>query len=168
MMHTLARFKRRSGKVPIMTIRRASWADGDGLVEIWLRFVRATHAFLSEDDIQSLLPATRDYLTSDGPELWVLCTDNGALMGFMGLSGSDIEALFLAPAFHGRGHGRRLVCHAQELRGDLTVDINEQNDAARRFYAACGFVMEGRSAVDDAGRPFPLLHMRLAALNQAP
>jgi putative acetyltransferase len=150
-----------------MTIRRANPTDRDALVEIWLRSVRATHTFLSEEDIQSLLPATRDYLTSDEPELWVLCADSGAIMGFMGMSGNEVAALFLAPEFRGCGGGRRLVRHAQELRGELTVDVNEQNAAARRFYEACGFVVESRSELDDAGRPFPVLHMRLAAPNLA-
>jgi putative acetyltransferase len=40
------------------------------------------------------------------------------------------------------------------------VDVNEQNEAARRFYEACGFEVAGRSETDSAGRPFPLLHMR--------
>ena len=146
-----------------MTIRRALSTERDALVDIWLRSVRATHTFLSEEDIQSLLPATREYLTSDDPELWVLCSDSGAVMGFMGMSGSEIEALFLAPEFHRRGGGRRLVQHAQKLRGELIVDVNEQNPAAHRFYEACGFVVEGRSELDDAGRPFPVLHMRLSA-----
>jgi putative acetyltransferase len=149
-----------------MSIRRAVPTDRDILVDVWLRSVRATHTFLSEEDIQSLLPLVRDYLTSDEPEFWVLCSDSGAIMGFMGLSGSKMESLFLAPEFHGRGGGRRLVRHAQELRGELTVDVNEQNPAAHRFYEACGFVVEGRSEVDDAGRPFPLLHMRLQAPKQ--
>jgi putative acetyltransferase len=149
-----------------MNIRRALPTDRETLVDIWLRSVRATHSFLSEQDIQSLLPPTRDYLTSDEPELWVLCSGAGEVMGFMGLSGGKIDALFLAPEFHGRGGGRRLVRHAQQLRGELTVDVNEQNPAGRRFYEACGFVVEGRSELDDAGRPFPLLHMRLPAPNQ--
>jgi putative acetyltransferase len=149
-----------------MNIRRAVSADREALVDIWLRSVRATHSFLSEQDIQSLLPAARDYLTSDEPEFWALCSDSGELMGFMGLSGSKMDALFLAPEFHRRGGGRRLVQHAQQLWGELTVDVNEQNSEARRFYEACGFVVEGRSELDEAGRPFPLLHMRLPAPNQ--
>jgi putative acetyltransferase len=148
-----------------MNIRRAIPADREVLVDIWLRSVRATHTFLSEEDIRSLLPPTREYLTSDEPELWVLCADSGAVVGFMGMSGSKLETLFLDPEFRGRGGGRRLVRHAQELHGELTTEVNEQNPAARRFYEACGFVVEGRSELDDAGRPFPLLHMRLAAPN---
>jgi putative acetyltransferase len=149
-----------------MDIRRAVPADRDILFDVWLRSVRATHTFVSEADIQSFIPLVRDYLASDGPEFWVLCADSGAVMGFMGMSGSKMESLFLAPEFHRRGGGRRLVRHAQELYGELTVDVNEQNPAACRFYESCGFVVEGRSEVDDAGRPYPLLHMRLAAPNR--
>ena len=92
------------------------------------------------------------------PEFWVVSSDDGAVMGFMGLSGSKMEALFLAPEFRGRGAGRQLVQHARTLRGELTTDVNEQHHAARRFYEGCGFVVEGRSELDDTGRPYPLLH----------
>jgi putative acetyltransferase len=82
----------------------------------------------------------------------------------MGLAGEDISALFLEPARRGRGGGSRLVAHAQASRGgDLAVDVNEQNQAAVGFYQALGFVVVGRSPLDDGGRPFPLLHMRRPA-----
>ena len=42
-----------------------------------------------------------------------------------------------------------------------TLDVNEQNPQAVGFYEHEGFVVAGRSPVADAGRPFPLLHMRL-------
>jgi putative acetyltransferase len=147
-----------------MDIRRAILTDREVLLDVWLRSVRATHTFVSEEDIQAMIPQVRDYLASSAPEFWVLC-DSGAIMGFMGMSGSKIESLFLAPEFQRRGAGRRLVRHAQALHGELTVDVNEQNAAARAFYEACGFVVEGRSELDDQGRPYPLLHMRWAALN---
>jgi len=147
-----------------MEIRRAIPTDREVLLDIWLRSVRATHTFVSEEDIRSMTPQVRDYLASSEPEFWVLCDDSGAIMGFMGMSGSKMESLFLAPEFHRRG-GRRLVLHSQALHGELTVDVNEQNSAARGFYQACGFAVEGRSELDDQGRPYPLLHMRLAAPN---
>lgn len=110
-----------------------------------------------------MIPYVRSYLSSSEPEIWVACDASGVAMGFMGLSGSKMETLFLAPEFHGRGAGRLMVRHAQSLRSELTVDVNEQNAAARRFYEACGFVVEGRSDLDEQGRPYPLLHMRLVA-----
>ena len=149
-----------------MNIRRAFPTDQDVLLDIWLRSVRATHTFLTEQDIQSFLPLVRDCLVSGEMELWVLCSDAEVPVGFMGMSGSKMEALFLAPEFQRCGGGQRLVQHARELRGELTVDVNEQNVAACRFYEACGFVIEGRSERDSTGRPFPLLHMRLAARNR--
>lgn len=108
-----------------------------------------------------MIPHVRSYLSSSSSEIWVACDASGTAQGFMGMSGSRMEALFLAPEFHRRGAGRTLVRHAQTLYAQLTVDVNEQNTAAVRFYEACGFTVEGRSELDDQGRPFPLLHMRL-------
>jgi putative acetyltransferase len=145
----------------MMTIREAFPSEHDTLVAIWLRSVRATHSFLTEDDIQSLLPFVRVELGPESElELWVLCGEEGVVIGFLGLSGADVAALFLDPDHLRRGGGRMLVVHARRLKGRLTVDVNEQNPEAVRFYEASGFELVGRSPVDDAGRPFPILHMR--------
>jgi len=144
-------------------IRRARPDDRDDLFDIWLRSVKATHAFVTDEDIDALTGPTRAYLAADEPELWVLADASDAPIGFMGLDGGDVESLFLAPEVHRRGGGRRLIAHAAELRGELTVTVNEQNNGAVRFYEASGFVVEGRSDVDDAGRPFPILFMRRPA-----
>src|SRR5262245_45684318 len=145
----------------VQQIRRAGAADHDTLVALWERSVRATHDFLTEADIGTLRPLVREALSDDALELWVLPDTADVPIGFMGLAGHDIAALFLEPARRGEGRGRRLVEHAQQLRdGDLTVDVNEQNPAARGFYEALGFRVVGRSPLDDGGRPFPVLHMR--------
>ena len=148
-----------------MTIRRALPGDVDALVLIWLRSVRATHTFLTEADIEALLPAVRDELgTPTDLELWVLEDPSGGeAIGFLGLEGADVAALFLDPDRLRRGGGRLLVEHARSLRGRLTVDVNEQNPDAVRFYEAMGFRLVSRSPDDDAGRPFPILHMRQSA-----
>ena len=145
-------------------VRRARAADLDTLVALWERSVRATHDFLTEADIVALRPLVPEALSDDALELWVLTERADVPIGFMGLAGDDIAALFLEPAHRGQGGGRRLVAHAQAIRdGDLTVDVNEQNPAAVGFYEALGFVVVGRSPLDDDGRPFPLLHMRRPA-----
>ena len=41
------------------------------------------------------------------------------------------------------------------------MDVNEQNVSAAGFYAHRGFEVVGRSETDEAGRPYPLLHLRL-------
>ncbi len=150
-----------------MDIRRALAGDRETLLDVWLRSVRATHGFLSEEDIQSFLPVVRDHALTEF-EVWVLVAHDGPAMGFMGLTGSKLEALFLAPEFFRRGGGRRLVEHARRLKGPLTLDVNEQNPEARAFYESLGFVVEGRSDVDGTGRPFPLLHMRQIVGGESP
>jgi putative acetyltransferase len=142
-------------------IRRAQPTEHAALVMLWERSVRATHDFLTEADIAFYRPLVAEYFESSAGDLWVLTDEADVPIGFLGLAGSSIAALFIDPAHRGRGGGRRLVSHAQKLGGvALTVDVNEQNVAARGFYEALGFAVVGRSPLDDSGRPYPILHMR--------
>jgi putative acetyltransferase len=143
-----------------VNIRLATIEDAEVVVSIWLRSVRATHTFLQASDIDALLPHVREYVDSK-PDLWMLCTHNGDSIGFMGLGEDSIDALFIAPEWIGCGGGRAFIQHAREqLNRPLRVDVNEENARAVRFYIANGFHVTGRSALDDGGRPFPLLHLR--------
>ena len=142
-----------------MTIRLATLADCEPLFDLWLCSVRATHTFLSEPEIQALAPFVREYLAASLATLWVI-DEQGMLVGFMGLNGAEIESLFIDPPFLRRGYGRRLIEHVRQGVDSLTVSVNEQNPDACRFYEACGFQVVGRSETDDAGRPYPLLHLR--------
>ncbi|NUO77683.1 MAG: acetyltransferase [Lysobacter sp.] len=143
-----------------MTLRARSPDDHPRLLQVWERSVRATHDFLAEADIAELRPQVRDvYL--DAVEIWVDENADGVVTGFIGLSGAQVEMLFLDPRWRGQGIGTRLLDHARQLRGALTVDVNEQNPAAHGFYRRYGFVDTGRSETDGQGRPLPLLHMAL-------
>ena len=147
-----------------LRLRRAQAAEYPALLGLWERSVRATHTFLIEADITFYRPLTAEFLASDTLELWVITDQTDVPIGFMGLGAEAIDALFLEPAHRGRGCGRRLVDHAQELRGGaLTVDVNEQNTGARGFYERLGFTVVSRSPVDSTGRSYPVLHMRREA-----
>lgn len=143
-----------------MTVRLLYEADRESLLDLWLRAVQATHTFLSEPEIQALVAPTKAYLWSDESELWVLVADNKEPAGFLGMDGGDVSALFIAPEHQRRGGGRQLIEYAADLRGELTVTVNEQNAGAVRFYEKCGFLAEDRSETDDEGRPYPVLRMR--------
>src|SRR5262249_51361311 len=86
---------------------------------------------------------------------------NGELTGFMGLSGNKMEMLFISPAHHRKGIGRKFIHYAIDLKGDIELDVNEQNPGAVQFYKECGFSVIGRSEKDGLGKPFPLLHLKL-------
>ncbi|KJV27600.1 GNAT family N-acetyltransferase [Luteibacter yeojuensis] len=143
-------------------IRPYTPGDNAPLFALWLRSVRATHTFLSEGDVQAIAPLVRDGALV-ALEVWVLEGGDGEHLGFMGLDGSKLEALFIDPAHAGQGGGTQLLAHARAIKGALTVDVNEQNPAALAFYQARGFVVTGRSPTDGDGRPFPILHLAEAS-----
>jgi putative acetyltransferase len=135
--------------------------DGARIVEIWRSAVDATHDFLSPQDRASIEQQVMTVLPS--LPLWLAIDDNGTAAGFMGLSGSHMDSLFIAADQRGRGVGRQLVEHAVSLHSVLTTDVNEQNAQALRFYQRLGFVAVGRSPRDGEGRAYPLIHMKLDA-----
>ena len=141
----------------MIAIRPSRPQDLPALFRIWENAVRATHSFLTEEDVDFYARQVRDqYLPFHA--FWV-ATVNGEPQGFMGMTGAKIDALFVDPSCHGRGVGRALVDHAAALAGDLSVDVNEQNAGARAFYERLGFRRIGRSALDEAGQPYPILHL---------
>jgi len=144
-------------------IERAKTGDHAALVGVWERAVRATHDFLTEEDIVSLRDLVRDQALP-ALQLWVIRGEGGEPLGFMGMHENSVEALFVDPAFHGRGAGRAFLDLARRLHGSLKVDVNEQNPRAAGFYANYGFVQTGRSPLDSGGRPFPILHFELPAV----
>jgi putative acetyltransferase len=147
-----------------MRVRPAGVEDRERLLELWERSVRATHHFLEDSDVVALRPLVAEELASDAVDWWVLVSATEALIGFLGFASDTIEALFIDPDHHGQGGGKFLVAHAQSLgAGALAVDVNEQNEAALRFYKTLGFSVVGRSPTDAGGRPFPMLHMKRAA-----
>lgn len=135
-------------------------AEYPALVEIWTRAVDATHDFLAaedRDDIRSHLAA--DYFPQ---VLLTVAERDGRPVGFAGTAEGGLEMLFVDPAVHGTGVGSALLDHVCARQGVVRVDVNEQNPDALAFYRRRGFTVTGRSPVDDAGRPYPLVHLQLA------
>ena len=147
-----------------MHARPARAEDRKRMLKLWERSVRSTHHFLEDSDIVALCPLVAEELASDAVDWWVLISATESLIGFLGFASDTIEGLFIDPDHHGQGGGTFLVAHAQSLStGTLAVDVNEQNEAALRFYKALGFSVVGQSPTDAGGRPFPILHMKRAA-----
>ena len=144
-----------------MKIEQAQAADYQALIALWEASVRATHHFLQEADIIALKPlilehyfAAVDLVCARGEE---------KIAGFCGVHDGNIEMLFIAPEARGSGVGRLLVAHAIQRQWARRVDVNEQNAQALGFYQHLGFEVTGCSPLDGQGKPYPLLHMALAA-----
>ncbi|WP_332843860.1 GNAT family N-acetyltransferase [Paraclostridium bifermentans] len=134
--------------------------DMEEILDTWESSVRATHDFLSEEDIISIKPQVIEgakYVSK------LLCVrdNNGIIKAFMGIHDFKIEMLFVSNESRGHGVGKRLVEYAIEVLNVNYVDVNEQNSQALGFYEHIGFKVFKKSEFDEQGNPFPILHMKL-------
>ena len=129
------------------------------LTEVWEASVRATHHFLTEADIQFYKPRIlNEYLAL----LKVYYTQShNRISGFIGISVTKVEMLFIHPDFCGQGLGKLLLTYAINEQGADMVDVNEQNKQAVGFYQHLGFELAGYSEVDGAGKPYPILSLKM-------
>lgn len=141
------------------TIYTPSVNDYIEITEVWEASVRATHTFLTEEDIQYYKPLIlNEYLKAVN----LFCIfDNGAIAGFIGLSEDTIEMLFIRPDYRGKGVGKLLLDFAIKEHNVFKVDVNEQNEQAVGFYEYLGFKTVKREPLDPNGKPFPILSMEL-------
>ena len=129
------------------------------MIEVWERSVSATHDFLQPDDFTYIKTIVEQI---DFDSLSVFCLVlNTELLGFIGVSGEQIEMLFIDPVHIGRGYGKRLIQMAIYDLGATKVDVNEQNEVAAGFYKHMGFEVYKREEYDSQGKHYPILKMRL-------
>ena len=130
------------------------------LTDVWESAVRATHFFLSEQEIAAIkryVPAA----LRDVPRLFI-AAENGCPAAFMGIDGQRLEMLFVAAKQRGQGIGSRLLRYGMEECGVRELTVNEQNPLAVGFYEHMGFVVYQRSEKDEQGAPYPLLYLHKA------
>ena len=144
-----------------MAIRPAFESEFRDILDVWESSVRATHGFLSEKDLGELRPQILDEWLP-AVSVSVYTDSNGRILGFSGVADKKLAMLFVAPTACGRGIGKALLNHAVLTMSVHLVDVNEQNTQAVGFYRHAGFEVFGRSPVDGQGKPYPLLHMRVA------
>jgi putative acetyltransferase len=135
-------------------IRPSERSNAADLLRIWQEAVNSSHDFLAPEDRAAIEALVADYVRT--APLLVADLD-GAPVAFMGVTHRKIDSLFVEPRAQGLGIGRMMT---KRVALPATVDVNEQNGAALAFYRHLGFEVIGRSAVDDQGRPYPLLHLR--------
>lgn len=130
------------------------------VIEVWEASVRATHHFLTEEDIVYYKPLIlNSYL--DMVTLHSYRNSKNKIVGFMGTASGNLEMLFIHPKYIGQGIGKKLLQYAIVNLQVKKVDVNEDNQQAVDFYLHCGFKVVDRSELDGAGKAYPILHMEL-------
>lgn len=72
---------------------------------IWEKSVRATHLFLTEDDMADISKDVDEALVSV-PTLLTAENEDSESVAFMGIDGDRLEMLFLLPEERGQGIGK--------------------------------------------------------------
>jgi putative acetyltransferase len=118
-------------------IRKYKESDLESVLDSWESATRLAHEFMQDDFIaQERKNVERVYLPNT--DTWVAEIDN-EVRGFIALMGNEVGAIFLQPNYHGKGIGRALMDKAQELHGNLEVEVFKANSIGRNFYSRYGF-----------------------------
>ena len=78
-------------------------------------------------------------------KIYLLASENyiyeekGEIRGFLSLSENTLAALFVSPNFQGKGIGRQLITKAKDVRNNLKLTVNKENNKSVEFYKKCGF-----------------------------
>lgn len=129
------------------------------LLCVWENSVKATHLFLSDNEINNIKPYVPQVL--NGVSVLVVAeNEKGEPVGFMGISGQMLEMLFIANENRGQGIGKQLLQYGVKNYAVSELTVNEQNPLAKGFYEHMGFTVYKRTELDEQGNPYPLLYMK--------
>ena len=143
----------------IIELKERSQSVLDGLLEIWEGSVRATHLFLSDEEILKIKEYVPQALIA--VDKLFIAEENGIPVAFMGVDDGSLEMLFIASEEMGKGIGRLLLQHGIDYYGVNRLTVNEQNPQAEGFYEHMGFHVYKRTELDGQGDPYLLLYMCL-------
>jgi putative acetyltransferase len=140
-----------------VTIRPYSQTDEEAVIAVWSRSASMAHPFVEGEGTGWRADEMRTVYLVEADN-WVAQTDEGRVIGLLGLLDAEVGGLFVDPSAQGLGVGRLLVEHAAQLHGDLTVEVYELNERARGFYEHMGFVPTGHRIEEITGLTLLRLH----------
>ena len=143
-------------------IREAKDRNADlmhSLLTVWESSVRATHLFLTDEEIKNIKQYVPQALR-EIPHLLIVESEDGAPVAFAGIDGHKLEMLFVSAENRGKGVGRQLLKYTIDTYAMNELAVNEQNPQAIGFYEHMGFQIYKRSETDGQGNPYPILYMR--------
>ena len=130
------------------------------LIAVWEKSVKATHLFLSENEVEEI----KEYIPqalNGVVHLIIAENESGSPAAFLGIEEQKLELLFIAPEERGKGLGRKLLQYGMENYSVSELAVNERNPLAKGFYEHMGFHVYRRTDHDEQGNPYPLLYMKL-------
>ena len=130
-------------------IRQYKETDLEAVLSSWKNTQKIAHPFLPKD-FQAQEEINIQELYIPNAETWV-AEENNIVVGFIALIGNEIGGLFLQPTHHGKKLGKMMVDKAQDLHGDLVVDVFKKNLIGNNFYSKYGFKLVEEKVHEQTG-----------------
>lgn len=130
------------------------------LLEVWEDSVKATHLFLSTEEIKNI----KEYVPQALKEiehLIIMENENHTPVAFMGIEDTKLEMLFIRNSERKKGLGKQLLNYGIEKYNVNELTVNEQNPNAKEFYEHMEFKIYKKTEFDEQGNPYPIWYMRL-------
>ena len=129
-------------------IRKFETQDLGTVMQIWLHGNLDAHAFIPADFWTDHFEMVRDIL----PQAELYVHENEAtrqIDGFIGLSESHIEGIFVAKSARSKGIGKALLEYAKSRKPRLTLSVYQKNERAIAFYRREKFVVQSEGIDED-------------------
>ena len=146
-----------------MIIRKYTHTDLFAVLDCWAVSTRIPHPFMSDEFIAKERENIAEHYIPN-TKTWVIELNN-KISGFISLIENKVVALFLYPDFQGKGLGKALMDKAQEIHGDLAVEVFKSNSNARGFYSHYGFEYSSESFHELTGQE--VLHLKFKQKREA-
>lgn len=130
------------------------------LLEVWENSVKATHLFLSEEEIENIKTFVPQAL-ENVEHLIIAENEDNIPIAFMGIDSEKLEMLFIKDCERGKSLGTKLLSYGIKNYNVNKLTVNEQNQSAKGFYEHLGFKTYKRTELDEQGNPYPILYMKL-------
>lgn len=130
------------------------------LLKVWEDSVKATHTFLSNDEIEDIKKYVPQAL-KEISHLVIIEDEDNEPIAFMGVEDKKLEMLFVKNSERGKKLGKQLLKYGIDNYNVNELTVNEQNPDAKGFYEHMGFETYKRSELDEQGNHYPILYMKL-------
>lgn len=130
------------------------------LLKVWEDSVKATHTFLSNDEIEDIKKYVPQALKKIS-HLVIIEDEDNEPIAFMGVEDKKLEMLFVKNSERGKKLGKQLLKYGIDNYNVNELTVNEQNPDAKGFYEHMRFETYKRSELDEQGNHYPILYMKL-------
>lgn len=128
-------------------IRTFRESDLSAVMKIWLDTNIKAHNFISKEYwtsnyemVKEILPKAEIYVYEDDP--------TNLIDGFIGLTDSYIEGLFVKETAQSKGIGKQLLDHVKSIKSNMSLSVYQENIRAVHFYQREQFQIQSEN-IDD-------------------